>query len=82
MYIKLKNNAYTKDIIESLKAFGEEVEVREYSVITFVRMDTSNDSIVACLVNITDNVIRIYSRQDYENYFDLNLSNVYTIYSL
>lgn len=82
MYIELKNNAYTKDIIESLKAFGEEVEVKEYSVITFVKMDTSNDSIVSCLVSVMDNSLRVFSTQDYDNYFNIDLSNIYVIYNL
>ena len=85
MYFILKNNKYTNDITESLKTFGEEVRINALDVLTFVSVDTSSESIISAYAthNIAKEwVIRVYSKKDFLNHFEINMENVEVIYSL
>lgn len=85
MHFILKNNEHTNDIIESLKTFGEEVTIDAFDVLTFVSVDTSSKSTISAYAthNIQKEwIIRVYSKKDVLNCFEMNMENVETIYSL
>lgn len=85
MYFILKNNEHTNDIIESLKTFGEEVTIDAFDILTFVSVDTSSKSTISAYAthNMSKEwIIRVYSKKDVLNCFEMNMENVETIYSL
>lgn len=85
MYFILKNNEHTKDIIESLKTFGEEVTTNTFDILTFVSVDTSSNSTIGAYATYNMSkewIIRVYSKQDVLNCIELNMENVETLYGL
>lgn len=82
MNFSIKNNEHTKDIIESLNTFGEEVRVDKYSHTVFIEVDTSDDSILHAIVCVWANVLRISHKEDSGNAFEISLKDIETIYDL
>ena len=85
MYFILKNNEHTNDIIESLKTFGEEVTIDAFDTLTFISVDTSSKSTISTYAthNMSKEwIIRVYSKSDVLNCFEINMENVETLYSL
>ena len=85
MYFILKNNEHTNDIIESLKTFGEEVTINASDILTFVSVNTTSNSTISAYAthNMSKEwIIRVYSKKDVLNCFEINMENVETLYSL
>lgn len=90
MYICLKNNNLTQEIIDSLKTFGEEVIVRTRDCVSFIEVDTDIKSTISAIVVSRIDVatfkerwyLRIYNGQHYENEFFIDIENIQTIYEL
>ena len=81
MYICLRNTNNTKAIIESIKAFGLPVNVSEHSCLTFVEVETRDD-ILGAYAPLYSKCLRLYSREDGENAFEIPLSEIDVIYEL
>ena len=85
MYFILKNNEHTNDIIESLKTFGEEVTINAFDILTFVSVDTLSKSTISAYAThnmAKEWIIRVYSKNDVLNCFEINMENVETIFDL
>ena len=77
----LKNTNNTKNIIESIKAFGLPVKVREHSAITFLEVETQKD-IISTYVLFYAHCLRIYNRDDHANSFEIPFDELDCIYEL
>lgn len=81
MYICLNNTKNTKNIIESIKAFGLPVKVSEHSALTFLEVETQKD-IISAYVTFYARCLRIYNRDDHANSFEIPFEELDCIYEL
>lgn len=90
MYICLKNTENTQNIVESLKAFGEEIYVNDLETLTYIKIATNITSSISAYFTkffSTDSftyhwAVRVYEKEDHANALNIKIEEIETLFDL
>lgn len=90
MYICLRNTENTKNIVESLIAFGEDIYVNDLETLTFIKIATDSTSTISAYFtkflhadSFTYHwAIRVYNKEDHANALNIRIEEIETIFGL